>query len=110
MDIHSLCARLLPHAFICLRTSCDWMYRLVAATMAFFCLYSSKPISSNPRRTLNRKYRPSSPSLAFSLANLSAVFSVSVAIARVKRTLNRSKDSESGILEDDYSGQLEVDG
>jgi hypothetical protein len=50
--------------------------------MAFFCLYSSKSMSSNSRRTLNRKYRLSSFNLILSLANLSAIFSISVAIAR----------------------------
>jgi hypothetical protein len=54
----------------------------MAAIITFFCLYSFKPIFSNFRKTLNRKYRPSLSNLILFFTNFLIVFSISVAIVR----------------------------
>jgi hypothetical protein len=55
-------------------------YPSVAASIAPFFLYSSRPMLCSPCSTLKRKYRLSSKCLAHLAINLFSVFSVSVAI------------------------------
>jgi hypothetical protein len=82
------------------------MYRLMAAIITFFCLYFSKPIFSNLRRTLNRKYRFSLSNFTLSLANFSTVFSISVAIA--KRIYPISKIFLSNNMRDGISVPIDI--
>jgi hypothetical protein len=54
----------------------------MAAIIIFFYLYFFKPISSNFRRILNRKYRLSLSNFILFFVNFLIVFSISIAIVR----------------------------